>query len=143
MSTTARRARYPDPPAISPARSRSGRAVVRLNARASADTFFSEGVVAQLDQWGIERFNFPQEIWIYPNVAMGSVGAAPSEVLAVNILTRLIHARDLPVLIGVTTRRALQLAPRFVEECLASRDRQCRRYAIPISALRAWLAMHR
>lgn len=143
MSTPARRVRDRFPPATAPARSRAGRALVRVNGPDSADTFFREGVVAHLDQWGIERFNFPQQIWIYPNVAMGSVGAAPSEVLAVNILTRLIHARDLPVLSGVTTRRALELAPRFVEECLASRDRQCRRYTIPISVLRAWLAMHR
>jgi hypothetical protein len=143
MSTPARRVRDRFPAVTAPARSGAGRALGQLNGRASADTFFREGVVAHLDQWGIERFNFPQQIWIYPNVAMGSVGAAPSEVLAVNILTRLIHARDLPVLSGLTTRRALELAPRFVEECLASRDRHCRRYTIPISVLRAWLAMHR
>lgn len=143
MSTPARRARYSVGLEVTPVRARSERGVPPPDARVSADTFFSDGVVAQLDQWGIERFNFPQHIWLYPNIAMGSVGAAPSEVLAVNILTRLINVRDLPVLAGATTRRALQLAPRFVEECLASRDPQCRRYTIPISALRAWLAMHR
>ena len=111
--------------------------------RRPADTFYSEGVVAQLDEWGVERFNFPQQIWLYPNIAMGSNGAAPSEVLAVNILTRLIQVRDIRVVIGATSRRALQLAPAFVEECLSGREPHWHRYTIPITALRAWLALHR
>ena len=111
--------------------------------RMSGGTFYSDGVVAPMDQWGIEHFNFPQQIWLYPDIAMGFNGAAPSEVLAVNILTRLIQVRDIRVVIGVTSRRALQLAPAFVEECLSGKEPHWSRYSIPITALRAWLALNR
>ena len=115
----------------------------KLKRRAAVDTFNSQGVVAQLDEWGIERFNFPQQIWLYPHIAMGSSGAAPSEVLAVNILTRLIRVRNVRLVIGATSRRALQLAPAFVEECLSAREPHWTRYTMPISALRAWVALNR
>jgi hypothetical protein len=143
MFTTARRVRQPVASDLTPSRARSERAAVQPKPRAALDTFLQEGVVAEIDQWGVERFNFPQDIWLYPDVAMGSVGTTASEVLAVNILTRLINVRDVPVLVGLTTRRALQLAPRFVEECLPSRDPRCRRYTIPIAALRDWLKRRR
>ena len=61
----------------------------------------------QLQEWDVERFNFPQRIWLYPNISMESRGAAPREVLAVNILTRLIQGRGIRVVIGATLLRAL------------------------------------
>jgi hypothetical protein len=141
MTTTARRARHMAAFATPTREAETARS--HLKRRVPADTFYSEGVVAQMDHWGVERFNFPQEIWLYPNIAMGSDGAAPSEVLAVNILTRLIQVRDVRVVIGATARRALQLAPAFVEECLSAREPHWTRYTIPISALRAWVALNR
>lgn len=114
-----------------------------LTHRAATDTFYREGVVAQLDEWGVERFNFLQQIWLYPHIAMGSNGVAPREVLAVNILTRLIRVRDIRVFIGATSRRALRLAPAFVEECLSGTQPHWKRYTIPIAALRAWVALKR
>jgi hypothetical protein len=111
--------------------------------RVRRDTFATEGVVAWLDECRRERFNFEQAIWLEPTVAMGSRTRGESEVLAVNILTRLIPTRNVRALVGVTSKRVLRLAPLFVDECLSARDAECTRWTIPIEALRAWLASHR
>jgi hypothetical protein len=114
-----------------------------LKRRTTADTFLTEGVVAHVDEWGVERFNFPQQIWLYPHIAMGCQAAAPRQVLAINVLSRLIRGSEVRVVVGATSRRALQLAPAFIEECLSARQAHWTRYTIPISALRAWVARNR
>jgi len=111
--------------------------------RAGRDTFATEGVIAWLDECHRERFNFEQAIWLEPTVAMGSRTRRESEVLAVNILTRLIPTRNVRALVGVTSKQAIRLAPLFVTECLAARDPEWTRWTMPIEALRAWLASHR
>lgn len=104
-----------------------------------ADTFETHGVVGRFDHRGVERFNFPQAVWLYAGIPMGSIDTFQRTVLAVNILTRLVTRQDLPVLIGTTSRRAMQLAPEFVRDCLEGRDFRGAGYAIPIEALREWM----
>lgn len=111
--------------------------------RKTRDSFASDGVVAWLDECHRERFNFEQEIWLEATIAMGSRSRPESEVLALNILTRLIPTRNVRALVGVTSTQALRLAPLFVEDCLAARDPDLARWTVPIEALRAWLASHR
>jgi hypothetical protein len=130
----------PNRPAHRPDRAAGTRGLRRRDVR---DSFASEGVVAWLDECHRERFNFEQEIWLEPTITMGSRSRRESEVLALNILTRLIPARNTRALVGVTSAQALRLAPLFVEDCLAARDPDLARWTIPIEALRAWLASHR
>jgi len=111
--------------------------------RRGRDSFATEGVIAWLDECRRERFNFEQAIWLEPTVAMGSRTRGESEVLAVNILTRLIPTRNVRALVGVTSKQAIRLAPLFVTECLAARDPEWTQWTMPIEALRAWLASHR
>lgn len=109
-------------------------------ARHSADTFAREGVVAWLDECDRERFNFVQRVWLAPAVAMGSRSAREREALGVNVLTRLIPARNVRAAVGVTSREALRLTPVFVAECLPVRDADCPDWSMPLPTLRAWLA---
>ena len=111
--------------------------------RKGRDSFATEGVVAWLDKCHRERFNFEQQIWLEPTVVMGSRTRGESEVLALNILTRLIPTRNVRALVGVTSKQAIRLAPLFVAECLPGRDPEWTRWTMPIEALRAWLATHR
>jgi len=111
--------------------------------RNDRDSFATEGVIAWHDECHRERFNFEQAIWLYPTVAMGSRSRRESEVLALNILTRLIPTRNVRALVGVTSKQALRLAPLFITECLTDRDPEWMRWTMPIEALRAWLASHR
>lgn len=138
VNKLSRRARYAT--ASTPG---GGHSNPRLTRAAGVDTFDLQGVLAERDEWGVERFNFPQQIWLYPNIAMGSHGTAPREVLAINILTRLIHGRAIRVLVGTTSHRVLQLVPMFMEECLSGSQAHWSRYTIPIAALRAWVALKR
>ncbi|HXQ29449.1 MAG TPA: hypothetical protein VN848_09280 [Gemmatimonadales bacterium] len=111
--------------------------------RGDHDSFATQGVIAWHDECHRERFNFEQSIWLYPTVAMGSRSRRESEVLALNILTRLIPTRNVRALVGVTSKQALRLAPLFVTECLTARDPEWTHWTMPIGTLRAWLASHR
>ena len=69
---------------------------------------------------GAPIFNFPQTVWLYPRVMMnwGPRYNRNVEVLAVNILTSVIPARDCKVLFGTTSHRAIDLADLFAREVL-------------------------
>ncbi len=57
--------------------------------------------------------------------------------LAVNLLTYAIRARDCQAAVGLTSRRALALAPAFSRECLLSAPDQA--WALSKATIRAWL----
>jgi hypothetical protein len=95
-----------------------------------------------VDSTGRQHFNFVQQIWLRPQIEMAvtPVLTVALETLAVNLLTEVTRRRDYTVAIGQTSRRVMQLAPRFCHECLLTA--QADGWVIPRASVRSWLAAH-
>jgi hypothetical protein len=78
------------------------------------------GVIARRAPDGTPRFNFPQTVWLCPDIRMDwSVRLTPAvRTLAVNILTLWIPERDFDASFGSTTRRAVAAAAPFAQAFL-------------------------
>lgn len=85
-------------------------------------TFRSEGVIARRTPEGEPRFNFPQTVWLFPDVRMDWARHANRAVqtLAVNILTNFFPERDMAAYFGTMSRRAFGNALRFAEDFILS-----------------------
>lgn len=96
-----------------------------------------------LDHQGRQHFNFRQRVWLDASVQMACTSAYSTALatLAVNLLTYATRARDYRAAVGLTSRRALALAPAFSRECLLSAPDQA--WVLSKSAIRAWLDSHR
>lgn len=101
------------------------------------------GAVGWVDSDGIDRFNFPQTVWPYPEVQMRATRSLTraAEVLAINILSLVLAERDWDELEGKHSERALRLARLFYRDCLSElpNDGWC----IPLDTLREWLVTTR
>ena len=86
-----------------------------------------------------DRFNFPQTVWLYPDVQMRATRSLTraAEVLAINILSLVLADRDWDELDGKRSKRALRLARSFYRDCLSElpSDGWC----IPLETVREWL----
>lgn len=84
-----------------------------------------------LDDDGIDRFNFPQTIWLYPNVRMRATRrfTRAAEVLSVNLLSLALTDRE--------PRYLERLARPFYEDCLA--DLTSDEWCIPLETIREWI----
>jgi hypothetical protein len=80
----------------------------------------SLGVIARRAPDGAPRFNFPQTVWLFPDIRMDwSIRLTPAvRTLAVNVLTVWILEQDLAVCFGCTNRRAVAAADRFARAFL-------------------------
>lgn len=99
------------------------------------------GLMCRLDRDGVEHFNFPQAVWLYPRVVMRATArfTRAAEVLAVNMLTLALPERDYRAYIGLTSSRALHFARPFAEDCLLDLPRDA--WCIPLHTLRHWVAV--
>ncbi len=95
-----------------------------------------------VDATGRQHFNFVQQVWLRPQVEMAvtAVMTLALETLAVNLLTQVTRRRDQSAAVGLTSKAALQLAPRFCRECLLTA--QANGWVIPRASVRSWLAAH-
>ena len=97
------------------------------------------GAVGWVDRDGVDRFNFPQTVWLYPDVQMRATRSLTraAEVLAINILSLVLADRDWDELDGKRSKRALRLARSFYRDCLSElpSDGWC----IPLETVREWL----
>jgi hypothetical protein len=95
-----------------------------------------------VDATGRQHFNFVQQIWLRPQVEMAvtPVMTVALETLAVNLLSEVTRRRDCAAAVGLTSRRVIQLAPRFCQECLLTA--QANGWVIPRASVRSWLAAH-
>jgi hypothetical protein len=93
-----------------------------------------------VDGRGAQHFNFIQQIWLHPQVEMAvtAIMTVALETLAVNLLTQVTRERDFLAPVGITSRRVMQLAPRFCEECLMTAQRDG--WKIPRATVKSWLA---
>ena len=91
-----------------------------------------------VDGNGADQFNFPQTVWLYPNVPMRATPryTRAAEVLAVNILSMVLTERDYQAFRGKTSVRAYRLARSFYEQCLSDLPDQ---WCIPLDTIREWL----
>lgn len=105
----------------------------------SADT----GAMGWVDCDGIDRFNFEQTVWLYPDVQMRATRSLTraAEVLAMNILSLVLIDREWAELKGKQSERARQLARSFYQDCLSElpNDGWC----IPLETVREWLLTQR
>jgi hypothetical protein len=95
-----------------------------------------------VDSSGRQHFNFVQRVWLQPQVEM-AVTPVPTfalETLAVNLLTEVMRERDYVAVVGVTSRRAMQLASMFCEECLLTAHGNG--WVIPRASVKSWIAAH-
>jgi hypothetical protein len=92
-----------------------------------------------VDRDGTDRFNFPQTIWIHPEVAMRATAqlTRASEALALNILSLVLAERDWEALNGKTSARAVRLARSFHRDCLLELPSEG--WCIPLQTIREWL----
>lgn len=101
------------------------------------------GAVGWVDSDGVDRFNFPQTVWLYPQVQMRATRSLTraAEALAINIFSLVLADRDWEELEGKQSERALRLARSFYEDCLSElpNDGWC----IPLETVREWLLMTR
>jgi len=95
-----------------------------------------------VDSSGRQHFNFVQRIWLQPQVEMAvtPVPTVALETLAVNLLTEVTRERDYVALVGVTSRRVMQLASTFCEECLLTAHGNG--WVIPRASVKSWMAAH-
>lgn len=103
-------------------------------------TFRPEGVIARRTPEGEPRFNFPQTIWLFPQVQMDWAKHANRAVqtLAVNILTPSLPERDMAAYFGTMSRRAFDAALSFAEDFILSMPEQGGR--IPRETIERWIA---
>lgn len=92
-----------------------------------------------VDGDGADYFNFPQSVWLYPNVPMRATPrySRAAEVLAVNILSLVLEERDFRAAQGRTSARAVRLAQAFYDECLA--ELPTGGWCIPLETIHAWV----
>jgi hypothetical protein len=95
-----------------------------------------------VDANGRQHFNFVQHVWLQPQVEMAvtPVPTVALETLAVNLLTEVTRERDYVAVIGVTSRRVMQLASIFCDECLLTA--RGNGWVIPRASVRSWMAAH-
>ncbi|MGA8708638.1 MAG: hypothetical protein WB646_16820 [Steroidobacteraceae bacterium] len=93
-----------------------------------------------VDRQGVQHFNFIQQIWLQPQVEMAvtAVMTLALETLAVNLLTQVTRERDFLAPVGITSRRVMQLAGRFCEQCLLTARQDG--WRIPRATVKSWLA---
>jgi hypothetical protein len=95
-----------------------------------------------VDSNGRQHFNFVQHVWLQPQVEMAvtPVPTVALETLAVNLLTEVIRERDYAAAVGITSRRVMQLASIFCDECLLTA--RGNGWVIPRASVRSWIAAH-
>jgi len=102
-------------------------------------TFRLVGVIARRAPDGTPRFNFPQTVWLYPEVSMNWSTRMNRQMrtLAVNILTPFLPPRTEKVAIGTTSLLALEQAAPFARLflCTMPRDGGC----IPRGVIQEWI----
>jgi hypothetical protein len=83
-----------------------------------------------------------QHVWLQPRVEMAvtPVLTVALETLAVNLLTEVTKERDYVAAVGITSRRAMQLAPTFCDECLLTAHGNG--WVIPRASVKSWVAAH-
>jgi hypothetical protein len=96
-----------------------------------------------MDRRGKQHFNFKQEIWIEATVQMAhaNVYSTALKTLAVNLLTLTINKRDYRVVVGITSRTAISLAPSFCRQCLMGAPGKA--WALPKATIEDWLESKR
>lgn len=101
------------------------------------------GVMGCVDGDGADHFNFPQSVWLYPNVPMRATArySRAAEVLAVNILSLVLEERDYRAAQGRASARAVRLAQAFYDECLV--ELPPGGWCIPLETIRAWVGARR
>ena len=97
------------------------------------------GVIARRTPDGAPRFNFPQIVWLCPEVSMDwSARLTPAvRTLAVNVLTLWIPEHDLIVGFGSTSRRAVAAAAQFAETFLLTMP--VNGGCLPRELIRGWI----
>lgn len=93
-----------------------------------------------VDSSGRQHFNFVQRVWLQLQVEM-AVTPVPTlalETLAVNLLTEVTRERDYVAVVGVTSRRVMQMAPMFCDECLLTAHGNG--WVIPRASVKSWIA---
>ena len=102
-------------------------------------TFRLVGVIARRAPDGTPRFNFPQTIWMYPEVPMNWSTRMSRQVrtLAINILTPFLPPRTEKLVVGTTSLMALDAAASFAHLflCTMPREGGC----IPRSVIQEWI----
>jgi hypothetical protein len=95
-----------------------------------------------VDSNGRQHFNFVQHVWLQPQVEMAvtPVLTVALETLAVNLLTEVTRERDYVAVVGVTSRRVMQLASTFCDECLLTAHGDG--WVIPRASVKSWMAAH-
>ena len=95
-----------------------------------------------VDSSGRQHFNFVQRVWLQPQLEMAvtPVPTVALETLAVNLLTEVTRERDYVAVVGVTSRRVMQLASKFCDECLLSAHGNG--WVIPRASVKSWVASH-
>jgi hypothetical protein len=92
-----------------------------------------------IDRQGRQHFNFRQRVWLDASVQMACTRgySLALETLALNLLTMATRARDYRAAVGITSRRAVLLAPSFSRECLLGAPDEA--WALPKASIRAWV----
>jgi hypothetical protein len=102
-------------------------------------TFRLVGVIARRAPDGTPRFNFPQTVWLYPEISMNWSTRMNRQMrtLAVNILTPFLPPRTERVAVGTTSLLALEHAAPFARLflCTMPREGGC----IPRSVIQEWI----
>ena len=95
-----------------------------------------------VDSNGRQHFNFVQHVWLQPQVEMAvtPVLTLALETLAVNLLTEVTRERDYVAVVGITSRRVLQLAVTFCNECLLTAHGSG--WVIPRASVKSWMTAH-
>jgi hypothetical protein len=95
-----------------------------------------------VDSSGRQHFNFVQRVWLQPQLEMAvtPVPTVALETLAVNLLTEVTRERDYVAVVGVTSKRVMQLASKFCDECLLSAHGNG--WVIPRASVKSWVASH-
>jgi hypothetical protein len=95
-----------------------------------------------VDSSGRQHFNFVQRVWLQPQVEMAvtPVPTVALVTLAVNLLTEVTRERDYVAVVGVTSRRVMQLASPFCDECLLTAHGNG--WVIPRASVKSWIAAH-
>jgi predicted anti-sigma-YlaC factor YlaD len=131
-----------DPPARPHKASQSDRIERRRSSRRQAQSKSSvrdDEFRYFLDRQGRQHFNFRQRVWLDSSVQMAytRVYSIALKTLAVNLLTLVTPKRDYQAAVGLTSRRAVSLAPSFIRECLAGAPDEA--WALPRTTIEAWL----
>ena len=92
-----------------------------------------------IDRQGRQHFNFRQQVWLEASVQMACTRgySLALETLALNLLTMVTRTRDYRAAVGLTSRRAVLLAPSFSRECLLAAPDEA--WALPRATIRSWV----